>query len=281
MNNWTEKTLRLRTQGDEKRFGFSPSAPDDAELAVYLDQLALNALPREALVMGMTAGLRQALLQDRYTTVCVDSSADAIQYLQGSVSGGLADNETVLHADWRDMDRLRDTRFPAIVGDGVFGVLQTQDVPQVLAAIHRTLLPQGALVTRMLLIPTGFDFAENTQDRLIEKFRSGETGVEDFAMGMRLWANFDDYYEKDTQYYRNAKAFARLEQLRADDVITAAEHLHITRRYYGGNNYLPHEADWENAMRDAGFTFTKIAMEGHDWYQYMPIYVCRPKAGVA
>lgn len=86
MSNWTTNTFRFRTQGDSNRFGYSPSSPDTKELAAYTEYLGKPAQPRQVLVMGMTAGLRDIILSNGYMGTSIDNSPDAISFLKGCVS---------------------------------------------------------------------------------------------------------------------------------------------------------------------------------------------------
>lgn len=278
MNNWTDRTFTLRTRGDDKRFGYSPSAPDELELKAYVESIGNPKSSHEILVMGMTAGLRESILSAGHRVTCIDNSPDAVSFLSGAVTHCNAEHETILLCDWKEMSSIQPQQFSAVVGDGVFGVLPVDEVPIVLDEIRNIIAADGVMITRMLLIPRDFNFEDNTQDRLIEKYRCGEIRVEAFAMGMRLWANFDEFYDAKAQRFRNEKSFHRLKEIADEGILTEEEYRHITCRYYGGDNYLPYQDEWETLVDNSGFQCTKVELsEAQDWYQYFPIYLLRSK----
>lgn len=272
---WDAKTLAARIESAGQHRRFAAGSPDPIEIAAYASSLPPDAARRAAVILGMTPELR-CLAADRFSKiVSIDCNPQAIALYRDWLSEPLRNRETIIEGNWMDLPRQLGQRYCTILGDGVFGNLPDLAAHhQLLSAIAASLHSGGRLITRMAMIPAGFDPAEHTFDRLLARFRAGEIDEAEFGFGVRLVGHFACCYEPSTFILDNAKLFDECAQAHRLGCLTDHEHALIRRYYFGCRNCILSQEAWENCLETTDFTFRKIPCRGKTWYTYYMIYEC-------
>jgi hypothetical protein len=168
-------------------------------------------------------------------------------------------------------------RAAAVLGDGVFGNLpDAASHRALLRAIRATLAPGGRFVTRMAMIPHGFDPASHRAVALRGRFRAGRIDEAEFGFATRLVGHYETCYDPATFRLDNAKLFAAVDEVWRAGGYTDHERACIHRYFYGGTNCILTQEAWENCLDDSGFVFRTHRCAGKEWYAYYVVYECRP-----
>jgi hypothetical protein len=275
--HWNPATLAARIADPSARRRHPGGSPDHAELGAYA--AALGDTPNRggtALVLGMTPELRSLALQLFARVIAVDSNPHAIALYRDWIAPADQPRECLVRSDWFSLRTVIKSPVSAVLADGVFGNLPdlTAHV-QLLEAIASVLLPAGCFVTRMAMIPDGFDPRAHRADRLQERFRAGEIDEAEYGFGMRLVGNYETCYDPRTSLLDNARLFAQCAARHAAGELTEVEHAAIRRYYFGGFNCILSQRDWEGALHATGWNFQTHRCCGKAWYDYYPIYACQ------
>lgn len=276
---WDVNDFEQRTGGGANMVGFEPGTPDDREVATYKHYVetapAVAAGNRDALVMGMTVRVRQAMHEIGMSVTCMDISEGAVSYLRNAVPEPYASRETVLNDDWMNLPGALPAPVAAIVGDGVFSnVLSLAQQNVLLGRLRETLVPGGALVTRNFVMSPDFPFAAFDPDRLLARYRAGELRDGEFAHGFRIFGFWDKAFDRETLLLDNKIIFEEIDNWHDDGRLTEAEYRIVRQQYFGGLTIMPSQADWEEMLRRNGFSFEMTTLDGRLWYQYGPFYRC-------
>ncbi len=273
---WDPATLQARISDGARRLRHPGGSPDPVEIAAYA-----AAIPAEArgtaLVLGMTPELR-ALAAARFErVVSVEMNPAAVALYRDWLDPEARARETIVERDWLAGERLGDDPVAVVLGDGVFGNLPDLAAHhRLLRIIRASLRPGGRFVTRMAMIPDGFDPARHTCDRLIARYRAGEYDAAEFGFGMRIVGHYATCYDPATATLDNARLFAACAARRAAGGLPAAEEAAIRRYYYGGTNRIVSQAFWEAALAGCGYRFRPHRCHGKAWYDYYVVYECAP-----
>jgi len=280
MSQWDLEALhaRIRHPGRER---YPAGSPDDAEVARYHALLGRTLERRRSLsrntvlVLGMTPELRRLAIALDCNVITIDSSPLAIETYRDWLSPSERRHERVLQGDWLEVPALLDGPVDAVLGDGVFGNLQTLAAHRaLLRALAAWLAPEGALIMRNILIPDPFPLVEHAAERLVQAFREGFLDEFEFGFAMRIWGSFAQAYDNDTLLLDNACVYTRYDQWLADKRLTPSEHALIRRYYFAGKNLVPPQSVLASLLRDAGFAVEWQALAGRAWYAYYPIHCC-------
>lgn len=273
--HWTLATLETRIANPRTRQRHSGGSPDPKEIAAYAAGLGRTNSSQTALVFGMTPELR-ALALARFTRlISVDSNPQAIALYRAWIQSPDSARETIIEANWFSLPTVVSQPVAAVLADGVFGNLPDAPAHQrLLEAVATVLSPTGRFVTRMAMIPDGFDPAEHCADRLLQRFRAREIDEAELGFGMRLVGHHETCYDVRTALLDNAKLFARCEARYAAGELTEAEHAAIRRYYFGGFNCILSQREWERLLWKSGWEFEIHRCRGKAWYDYYPVYSC-------
>ncbi len=275
-DDWDPATLRSRISDPAHRLRHPGGSPDPVEIAAYAAGIPAEA-KGTALVLGMTPELRAMAAQRFGRLISVEANPAAIALYRDWLDLEARARETIVERDWLAGERLSDDPVSVVLGDGVFGNLP--DVAahrRLLRVIGASLAPQGRFITRMAMIPDGFDPAAYTGDRLISRFRAGEYDAAEFGFGMRLVGHYATCYDPTTSTLDNARVFAACAERRAAGGLTAEEYAAIRRYTFGGRNCIVTQAAWESALAACGFRFRQHRCRGKAWYDYYVVYECAP-----
>lgn len=279
---WDINDFEQRTGGGANMVGFEPGTPDDREIAAYQAYVgaaleAAEGANGNALVMGMTVRVRQAMHELGLAVTCMDISEGAVNYLRNALPDAFRARETVLNDDWMNLPAALPGPVSAIVGDGVFSnILSLAQQNVLLGRLRETLVPGGALVTRNFVMAPDFPFDAFDPDRLLARYRAGELNDGEFAHGFRIFGFWNKAFDRETLLLDNKIIFEEIDNWHDDGRISEAEYRVVRQQYFGGLTIMPSQADWEEMLRRNGFTFEMTTLEGRLWYQYGPIYRCTP-----
>jgi hypothetical protein len=228
-----------------------------------------------ALVLGMTPELRGLALSRFARVITVDSNPHAIALYRDWVPPEHRPRESIIEADWFSLGSTIARPVSAVLADGVFGNLRDSTAHGcLLDTIAAVLSPGGRFVTRMALIPEGFDPSEHRAERLLQRFRAREIDDAEFGFGVRLVGHHETCYDPHTGLLDNAKLFAQCDARHAVREFTDAEHAAIRRYYFGGVNCILSQREWERALTFGGWGFQLNRCRGKTWYDYYPVYSC-------
>lgn len=278
--HWNRPTLEARIADAARRQRHEAGSPNPEEIACYRERLLDGPRPRRVIVLGMTPELRVMALTAADRVITLEQSSDAIALYRDWTPEADRRRESILQADWFDLDRLLVRPVDAVLGDGVFGNILTIDGHRRLLAVLRSVLGSGGrIVLRQALVPRGFDPEVNSGERQIEAFRTGRLSAAEFGFGMRLWGCYAEAYDSARGLLDNRVVFARYADWRANGRLTDEEWNAIQRYYYGGRNMILPQDDWESLLGECGLEFSVRPLTGRAWYAYYPVYACRPRNG--
>jgi len=275
--HWNRATLETRIADARTHHRHAGGSPDPTEIAAYDAGLGLDLdFSGTALVLGMTPELRDLALRRFARLTSVDANPDSITLYRDWVSPAGQGRERIVQADWFALPDLITEPVSAVLADGVFGNLPNLAAHhRLLRAIAAILLPCGRFVTRMAMIPAGFDAAEHSADVLLQRFRRREIDEAEFGFGMRLVGHYVGCFDSQTGLLDNAKVFQRCAARHAAGELSHQEHAAIRRYYFGGVNCILSQRDWESALRAGGWDFEIHRCTGKTWYSYYAVYSCR------
>lgn len=274
-NPWDKATLLARIDDAAARRRFPAGSPDETDIAMYAEGLRNLVDPNLAVVLGMTPELRRLAAVRFRRVVAIDRNPEAIALYREWLSPGELARETVLTADWIDLPKVLDAPAAAVLGDGVFGNLaDIESHRQLLIAVFRVLRRGGRFVTRMALIPRGFDPEYHSAAALLARFRAGRMDEAEFGFGMRLVGHYRCCYDPGTCLLDNAKLFAECADACAKGEISQAELSLVRRYYFGGKNCIIRQDAWEALLAEAGYRFRLHPSRGKEWREYYPVYEC-------
>ena len=279
---WDLTALRARTKDAKRRTLHEAGSPNREEIDLY-GRILVDSFPgrkpllnKRVVVLGMTPGLRLLAHGLGCEVICVDNNAASIEYFRDWIPPESRETERVVQADWMDLPRVLDGRADAILGDGVFGnVLSLDQHKALLRVLKASVVEDGVLVFRKILIPWSFSLHENEAERLLEKFRAGGMTEAEFGFAMRLWGSFRQAYDPKTLLLDNGPVFERYATWCDEGVLSRHEHGIIRRYYFAGRNLIPAQDVWEGLLAEAGLRFQCESLKGKSWYRYYPMYSCR------
>ncbi len=276
-NGWSAEELSSRWQDRERHLRYPAGSPDDAEIAAYGSCLPTGSGAHLAVVLGMTPELRRLALRFFARVVSVDHSDTAIRLLRDWVDPKDRVREFIIRADWTDLPCLLSAEALAVVGDGAFGNLPALAAwGEMLQGLRELIAPGGVLILRQALLPCGFEPADDTKWRLLQRFRAGEIDEFSFGLGWRLLGHHDTCYDSHAALLDSA-AVARITEADLAAGRLSQEEYNRTRRFaFGATNVLPSEDAWEGMLRHAGYEWRTSCLEGRDWYRYYKIWACTP-----
>ncbi|WP_145926365.1 class I SAM-dependent methyltransferase [Syntrophotalea acetylenica] len=264
---------RIMSQTDKKRY--AAGSPDPCEVGVYAGCLPENS--SIGVVLGMTPELRNMAAQHCSQLISIDHSEAAIATYKDWLAPALRHKEQVVHGDWSALESILPEAPDFILGDGVFGnIVPVDKYSNLLCAIRAALSRKGCFVTRHCLMPEAvLDKPEHRRD-LLEKFRRHLIDEAGFGLSMRLQGYVDIAYDRAGFVLDNAKVFSAVDRDHESGMLSLSEYQIIRRYLFGGLNTIPTRNAWEALLNKAGFTFERRHCRGKYWYDYYPIYVCRP-----
>lgn len=230
-----------------------------------------------ACVLGMTPELR-GLAGNRFRRICsVDSSNQAIDLYREWVDPDVASREKILLEDWFEFLAKNRGTFDAVLGDGIFGNLpDLASHRKLLGLIKEALKSGGVFATRMALIPKGFNPDNERWELLRDRFRRHSIDAAEFGLGVRLIGHYGCCYDAERFMLDNPKLFMEMGTARDAQLLDEREYGIIGRYYFNGLNCIIPEQVWEGVLREGGFVFRKHVLTGKTWYEYYPVYECRP-----
>lgn len=270
---WDKTTLLARIADIDKKVRHAGGSPDNIEIMAYAKALIGTERQKTAVVLGMTPELR-ALALDRFERVTsVDNNPESIALYRDWVK--YPEREQIIQASWLSLNTILHTRPIAVLGDGIFGNLPDLNAHRQLLELLRDILADGGrLVTRMAMIPEGFDAVANSADKLIHKFRQNELTEEEFGFGMRLMGHHQHSYDPVTFQLNNDRIFAACQEDLQRGRLSSHEHGIILRYRSPGSNVILPQREWEKLLKETGFRFVAHQCVGKDWYRYYVIYEC-------
>ena len=275
---WSRATLESRIADAGARRRHAGGSPDANEIAAYAAGLPRHS-PGSAVGLGMTPELRALALAHFARVISVDINLESIALYRDWIAPDDRKRETILAGNWFEVPRVVGAPVSVVLADGVFGNLPDRDAhARLLGAIAAALESGGAFVTRMALIPDGFNAAEHRADRLLARFRAGELDEAEFGFGMRLVGHYESCYDARTCWLDNARLFAGCAARHAAGELSDNEWQAMRRYYYGGRNCIIAQREWEDMLARGGWSFQLRRCEGKAWYEYYPVYACRRKA---
>jgi len=273
--HWDRATLETRIANAGARQRHAGGSPDDREIAAYAAGLGAINPGATTLVLGMTPELRCMALARFARLLTVDVNLQAIALYRDWVAPSAAARETILAADWFALPTVITQSVAAVLADGVFGNLPDAPAHQrLLEVIAGVLAPSGRFVTRMAMIPDGFQPRAHCAGRLLQQFRSGQLSEAEFGFGMRLVGHHETCYDAHTARLDNARLFALCAARHAVGELTDREHAAIRRYYFGGFNCILPQREWERQLVATGWQFEIHRCQGRAWYAYYPVYAC-------
>lgn len=276
-SDWDPATLNARISDATRHLRHPGGSPDPTEIAAYAAGIPAEA-KGTALVLGMTPELRAMAAKRFERLISVERNPASIALYRDWLNPEARAREVIVERDWIAEKQLSDDPVAVVLGDGVFGNLP--DVAahhRLLCGIGASLKPRGRFITRMAMIPDGFDPAAHARDRLISRYRAGEYDAAEFGFGMRFVGHYATCYDPETFTLDNARLFAACAELLAAGGLTADEHVAIRRYYFGGKNCILTQAAWESALTACGFRFRQHRCRGKAWYDYYVVYECAPE----
>jgi SAM-dependent methyltransferase len=270
---WTKEVFNARSNTITKR-GYPPGSPDDNELQVYHNMVKSHA-KGNALVMGMTIGLREVLHALNFNVFCLEVSEDAIAFLQDGVDVKLQSKESIIHDNWFEMPQNLATKFDYIVGDGAFNnALSVTLQNQLLQSVKDSLKPNGIFVTRYCLKPHFFDIEAARAENVIAEFRAGVIDDAEFGHIMRIWGLYELAHNHETFLLDNPKVYSVYEEWYESGKLKEEEYKIINRQYFNGKHFYPTQEVWENTLEKVGFIYEASFLRGFTYCQYLPICRC-------
>lgn len=204
--------------------------------------------------------------------VSVDSSAAAIAEYGPWVA---APHETIVEAEWSGFLQQAGERFDVIAGDGIFGNVPGRDAARsLLQAIDRSLAPGGVFVSRMALVPQGFEAARWEWPELAAQLRAGRIGEAEFGLTLRLFGFFRRFYDAESATLDCAAVYREIAGLCDCGALNMHERDIVWRYLFRGKNWLPTESAWERLLAEGTWQIARRSLHGKLWHAYYPVYVC-------
>lgn len=274
-SDWNTEVVNARIMNRSDKQRYAAGSPDPREVDVYA--ACLSGDSTLGVVLGMTPELRNMAARHCEKLISVDRSEAAIAIYKDWLAPVLRHKEQVVHGDWNTLGSVLQEPPDFILGDGIFGnVVPLNGYSDLLCSIRSTLSRNGCFVTRHCLMPGAVLDNPDHRLELLEKFRRNLIDEAGFGLSMRLQGYVDIAYDRNNFVLDNAKVFSAVEKDRESGLISFSEY-HIIRRYlFSGLNTIPTERVWEGLLNGAGFRFERLNCQGKYWYDYYPIYVCRP-----
>lgn len=276
-SKWDRQTYLARIQDQKSRKRYPAASPDEIDIANYEVAIKSNRGFGVALVLGMTPELRKLASRHFQRVLCAERDTGAIGLFREWLDESAREREEIIQTDWMDLNEHVHERVNAILGDGVFGNLTDISGHRRLLLMLRELLDiNGRLVTRMALIPRGFDPKRHTSGELIRRFRERSIDDAEFGFGMRLVGHYGCCYDRMSFTLDNVKLFTECDRDYTLGKISQREHEAIRRYYYAGNNCILTQDAWEALLDDTGFTYRLHKSTGKEWRNYYIVYECIP-----
>lgn len=275
-HSWDHATLTARIADGKEKRRHAAGSPNPTEIAAYARGIALPRHHGRALVMGMTPELRRLALQSYRQVISLDRNPEAVRVYRDWIDPSDAPREQIVLGDWRALADHLPCRVNTALGDGIFANLSEADEHLLLLRlIGRSLEVEGKLVTRLTVIPEGFEAADYTPDDLTARYRRGELDDAEFGFALRKMSLLDRYYDPATYVLDNAAIFADLDQRHQRGELSDGERAAAWRYHFAGPNILLPQEKWEDLLSEAGFEFRIQRCHGKHWYTYYLVYECR------
>ncbi len=268
---WDAEFIAARISTRDRRLRFEAGSPNVEEIEVYRNALPADGAGR-CLVLGMTPELRALMVDVSTEVVSVDSSTAAIAEYGPWVKSS---RETIVEAEWSGFLQQAGERFDVIAGDGIFGNVPGYDAARsLLQAIERSLAPGGVFVTRMALVPKGFEAVQWDWSTLVAQFRAGHIGEAEFGLTLRLFGFFRRFYDAEGAILDCAAVYREIASLFDAGALDMRERDIAGRYLFTGKNWLPTESAWEGLLAEDSWRVSRRSLRGKLWHAYYPLYVC-------
>jgi len=276
---WNLKAFQSRISNSKKRERFPAGSPNAEEIQTYrshiFDHFQGNLKGKQALVLGLTPELRSMLHYLGTSVICIDNNPDAIALFRDWLPKDIEVTENILEGSWSDLSNLLQSSVDIIVGDGVFGNMLSLDLHfKLLTEIKSVMNPQGICVFRKIMIPQNFSLDKHQADLLIEQYNQGVIDESEFGFGMRIFGLKEQVFDPETFLLDNRKSFDIFEKMYRNKILSTSAMSAIQRYYFNGLNLITPQSLWEELLKQVGFDFVSVPLQGKQWYEYYPIYRC-------
>lgn len=278
---WDKSALLTRIADANSRRRHEAGSPNSEEVDCYRQVLfsgltTKDLSSKQLVILGMTPEIRTMALQTGASLYSIDQSSDAIEMYKNWIPEAYRAKEQIIQDTWWDAIRKLSEPVHAILGDGIFGNILSQEKHlELLQLLKAHLAKDGMLVFRKAAFPGDFDFEAYSSDKLIEKYRSGSLSDAEFGFSMRLVGNTKDSYNPQSFMLDNSITFQTYHTWMEEGKLTKKEYACICWYYFNGQNMILSQPRWEEMLTNTGCSFSKHQLEGKDWYAYYPIYSCQ------
>jgi len=276
---WDAGSLDARVANPRTRKRHEAGSPNGAEVKSYASFLPASRICAEstALMLGMTPEVRTMLAGHFKQLVSVDHNVLSIRKYREWIPQELRHKEKIFHADWMHLDRIDWSVLPpvrAVLGDGIFGNITSMEAHVNFLKLLRDCFPYARLIFRKALcvpIPSVSN-DEEARTMLRDAYRAGEISEDDFGLGIRIRGFLQECRDMETARLDNVTLFAECERLERRGFFDKKELELIERFRFNGDYILPTRQQWEGLLEQVGAAYEVRELEGHQWYEYYPIY---------
>jgi hypothetical protein len=275
-NQWDRESLIARIKDRNCRQRFEAGCPNKVEIEAYAEALPHNCSQQTAVVLGMTPELRLLAAKSFAQVLTIDYSRQAIEIYTDWLAESYRQREVIINGNWLDLPDYLPGSVPVIMGDGIFGnLLDIEHHRILLEKIASSLTRGGSFITRMAVIPEGFNPDDYAAEKIINRFRNGEINEAEFGFDMRILGHYKCCYDQSTFILNNGKLFRECDDFLRCGRITQEELSLIRRYYFAGKNCIIPQALWEELLQQHNFSFTISRCFGRTWYEYYMVYKCK------
>lgn len=255
------QTAEQRSRRSNRISPFAPSQKEQEFYRQYLKKVsASDALPKRALILGATPELRDMTIESGLESTAVDISKKMMEKFSVLMNKQCDPRNKQIIKDWLEMD-FSDGYFGVIMGDAAFINLATKGDNERLTAICNNILAKGGYLVLRQIFYTKEYLGYADPKRVIEDYRIGKIGWEDFFMELRINVFKNQVYSSEKFQYDAGRAFYLIEELYKKKLLTQEEYERInTFRNNLINSFYPSQA-FIKMIEGKGFDFLE---EYHD-----------------
>ncbi len=277
----TSEILSARIADVGQRQRRHAGSPNPTEVAAYDALLGEVRSQGTALVLGMTPELRTLALQRFDHVVACDHNPDAHRIYGDWVDADLAQRETRLVVDWRDLSPTQHGRFQAILGDGIFANCPDTHNANLLLNRLRDLLDDGPLILRHVSYPDQLlPGRPEAWRHLVSAHLSGRLDAAELGFGLRMVGFLAEHWSPETGILDNGAAYQAIDRLCRDGEFSQEIWQFCQRYRFTGNNWIQSDIDWRRSLQNQGWRFEQHVLSGKDWYRHYSLYRCYPASSM-
>ncbi|MEK7557785.1 MAG: class I SAM-dependent methyltransferase [Patescibacteria group bacterium] len=221
------QTAEQRGQKSNRIPPFAPSQKEQEFYKKYCEIVsASQTLPKRALILGATPELRDIAINVGLESIAVDISDKMMEKFSVLMEKQNHVLDKKIIKDWLEID-FPLGYFGIIMGDASLNnLVAIKDNERLINICHEILAKNGYFVLRQIFYVNDYQGYTDPK-KVIDDYRAGKISWEDFFMELRINSFKDKVYSPENFQYNAGKAFALIEEIYQDGLITQLEYERI------------------------------------------------------